>query len=188
MENYINTVLTAVRKATKLTYEEIATKLGVTRKTIGRWRELDDTQIPLRIIEKLEKAFPEFITEKIYTRHSSIDLLRPEMLMALVQKDKLKIDDMVNRAANIFAHKLQIVLKSYAVFKHSRCGAYPTSYTLEIRKLDKLNKTVKAVLKVSMEENDYVLLVTKENVIVFGATLTDSAIIKAIKRIKGLFR
>lgn len=188
MENYIDNVVRAIRATTHLTYEEIAAKLGVTRKTLGRWRELADEQIPFRVTEKLEKTFPEFVLEKLYPRHSSIDLMRAEMLMALIQKDKLKIDDLINRAANMFAHKLQIILKNYVVYKQSRCGGFPTSYLLKIQKLAKDKKTVNVVLKVSLPLKDYVINVMDGGTIVFGATLTDSAIIKAIKRVKGLFR
>lgn len=185
---YINDLIGVIRTESGLTYEQIAARLGITRKTLGRWRELEDAQVPLRAADRIEKAFPEFVMEKMHPRHSSIDLMRPEMLMALLQKDKLKVDDMINRAANIFAHKLQIVLNSYAVYKQSRCGGFPTSYLLKIQKLTNDKKVVYASIKVSLALHDYVISITNGDTIVFGATLTDSAIIKAIKRIKGLFK
>lgn len=188
MGSYIDDWIGAIRAGTGFNYSQIAIKIGVTRKTLGRWRELEDAQVPLKIAEKIEKAFPEFVTERISTKHSSIDLMRPEMLMALVQRDKLKVDDLVNRAANIFAHKLQIVLKNYTVYKQSRCGGFPTSYLLKIQKISNDKKSVNVTIKVSLQLRDYVIHVTNGETIVFGATLTDSAIIKAIKRIKGLFR
>lgn len=188
MGNYIDNLVSSVKATTRMTYEAIASKLGVTRKTLGRWRELPDEQIPYRLIDKLEKTFPEFVMEKMNSKHSSVDLIRAEMLTALIKRDKLAIDDMVNRAANIFAHKLQIVLKHYVVYKHARCGAFPTTCMLKIQKMDKNKKTVTAVIKVSLKYNDYMIAVMNDDAIVFGATLTDSAIIKAIKRVKGLFR
>lgn len=188
MGNYIDNLVSSVKATTKFTYEEIAAKLGVTRKTLGRWRELPDEQIPYRLVEKLEKTFPEFVMERMNAKHSSIDLIRAEMLTALIKRDKLEVDDMVNRAANIFAHKIQIILKNYVVYKQSRCGAFPTTCVLKIQKMSKDKRYVMAVIKVTLQHNDYVINVMSGDTIVFGATLTDSAIIKAIKRIKGLFR
>lgn len=188
MNNYINTILDEIKSKTKLTYEEIAAKLNISRKTLGRWREYSDEQLPSRIIKRIEAVFPEFIVERVFSKNCSIDMMKGDMLVALLEQDKLKIDDYINRAANLFAHKLQIVLRSYVVYKSSRCGAYPSTVDLVISKLAKTGKKVKAVIKVAPTMSDYALYIYDQNKVIFGATLTDSAIIKAIKRIKCLLK